>query len=73
MKKKYQKIFYDTLRIRLIELEIANRYKQQKMRCPVHLSIGQEAVPVGIASNLNYNDKNNKLLVIVSCRIASLK
>ncbi len=57
MKKKYQKIFYDTLRIRLIELEIANRYKQQKMRCPVHLSIGQEAVPVGIASNLNFNDK----------------
>ena len=57
MKKNYKKIFFDTLRIRLIELEIAKRYSQQKMRCPVHLSIGQEAVPVGISSNLNSNDK----------------
>lgn len=57
MKKNYKKIFFDTLRIRLIELEIANRYSQQKMRCPVHLSIGQEAVPVGISSNLNRDDK----------------
>ncbi len=57
MKKKYKKIFYDTLRIRLIESEIANRYNLQKMRCPVHLSIGQEAVPVGISSNLKTNDK----------------
>ena len=57
MKKNYKKIFFDTLRIRLIELEIANRYSQQKMRCPVHLSIGQEAVPVGISSNLNGDDK----------------
>ena len=57
MKINYKKIFFDTLRVRLIELEIANRYNQQKMRCPIHLSIGQEAVPIGISSNLNSSDK----------------
>ncbi len=30
--------------IRQVELEIVNRYKEGKMRCPVHLSIGQEIV-----------------------------
>lgn len=41
----------------MIEQEIANRYKEQKMRCPVHLSIGQEAAAVGVASALNKTDK----------------
>jgi len=31
------------LRIRMVEEEIAARYSEQEMRCPVHLSIGQEA------------------------------
>ena len=31
------------LRIRMVEEEIAARYPEQQMRCPVHLSIGQEA------------------------------
>ena len=31
-------------RIREIELKIANKYRNQKMRCPVHLSVGQEIV-----------------------------
>lgn len=31
------------LRIRMVEEEIATRYSEQEMRCPVHLSIGQEA------------------------------
>lgn len=31
------------LRIRMVEEEIARRYPEQEMRCPVHLSIGQEA------------------------------
>ena len=31
------------LRIRMVEEEIAARYQEQQMRCPVHLSIGQEA------------------------------
>ena len=32
------------LLIRLLEEEIAKRYSQWKMRCPIHLSVGQEMV-----------------------------
>ncbi len=35
--------------IRLVEEEIAERYNQGQMRCPVHLSIGQEGVPAGFS------------------------
>lgn len=41
-------LYREMLRIRLIEEAIANRYLEQKMRCPVHLSIGQEAIAVGV-------------------------
>ena len=44
------------LRIRNIEFAISERYSEQEMRCPVHLSIGQEAVPVGISANLSKKD-----------------
>ncbi len=43
--------------IRAVEDEIAFRYyKDQLMRCPVHLSIGQEAAAVGVCENLKRND-----------------
>ena len=45
------------LRIRLIEEEIANRYSAQEMRCPVHLSIGQEATAVGACAALRTDDQ----------------
>ena len=48
---------HDMLRIRLIEEEIATRYAEEKMRCPVHLSIGQEAVPVGVSAALRRDDQ----------------
>jgi len=35
-------LFRQMLRIRMVEEAIADRYKEQEMRCPVHLSIGQE-------------------------------
>lgn len=38
-----QRLLRDMLRIRAVEEAIAERYAEQKMRCPVHLSIGQEA------------------------------
>ena len=41
------KLFASMLRIRLVEESIANKYSEQKMRCPTHLSIGQEAIAVG--------------------------
>ena len=53
----FKKLYFELLRIRMIELEISKRYKEQKMRCPIHLSVGQEAVPVGVCGNLTKNDK----------------
>jgi TPP-dependent pyruvate/acetoin dehydrogenase alpha subunit len=45
------------LTIRLIEEELAERYKEQEMRCPMHLCIGQEAIAVGVCENLAITDK----------------
>ncbi len=44
------------LKIRLVEEEISKRYHQQRMRCPTHLSIGQEAVPAALSVNLLQTD-----------------
>ena len=44
--------FTSMLRIRLVEEAIADRYAEQEMRCPVHLSIGQEASAVGVCAPL---------------------
>ena len=49
-------LLYQMLRIRLIEEAIAERYPEQKMRTPTHLSIGQEAVPAAISQCLNKTD-----------------
>lgn len=49
-------LFREMLRIRKIEEAIADRYSQQKMRCPVHLSIGQEAVAVGVCKAALHSD-----------------
>lgn len=44
------------LRIRLVEEKIAELYPEQMMRCPVHLSVGQEAVAVGVCAALMPDD-----------------
>jgi len=44
------------MRIRHVEEEIARRYPEGKMRCPTHLSIGQEAVAAGVGACLNSDD-----------------
>lgn len=49
-------LYYEMLRIRLIEEAIAAKYSEQEMRCPVHLSIGQEAVAVGVSATLKETD-----------------
>ncbi len=51
-----KKLLYEMLYIRLVEEEIARIYPEQEMRCPVHLSIGQEAIAVGICANLSRDD-----------------
>ena len=45
------------LRIRRVEEKISELYKEGHIKAPVHLSIGQEAVAVGVMSALNKEDK----------------
>ena len=52
-----KEFYYEMLRIRRIEEAIAHLYPEQKMRCPVHLSIGQEAVAVGVCQALEKSDR----------------
>jgi TPP-dependent pyruvate/acetoin dehydrogenase alpha subunit len=44
MQKTILDLYKKAYRIRAVEKEISRRYSEEKMRCPVHLSIGQEAV-----------------------------
>ena len=44
------------IKVRMVEEAIANSYHLGKMRCPTHLSIGQEAVPSVLSSFLNEKD-----------------
>ena len=57
MKKKLNERFYKSLyRIRHVEEEIARVYPTDKIKSPVHLSIGQEAVSVGVCETLEPHD-----------------
>lgn len=56
-REKRLKLYHELLRIRIVEETISKKYPEGKMRCPVHLSIGQEAPPVGICSNLKKTDQ----------------
>ena len=49
-------IFKMMLKIRLAEETIAERYSEQKMRCPTHLCIGQEAVSSAVGHALKKSD-----------------
>mgnify|MGYP006080352713 CR=1 FL=1 len=55
-KNKEEKLFYDALRIRLVEEKIIELYPYDKIQSPVHLSIGQEAVAVSLCSEIKVND-----------------
>jgi len=59
----YEELFYKALRIRLVEERIAELYPSDKIQSPVHLSIGQEAVAVGVCQSLRRTD-----LLFCSCR-----
>ncbi|SME99036.1 pyruvate dehydrogenase E1 component alpha subunit [Tistlia consotensis] len=45
------------LYVRLVEEKIVALYPEQQMRCPVHLSIGQEAPAAGVAAALRPGDQ----------------
>lgn len=49
-------LYRDLFRIRQVEETIAEHYPAQEMRCPVHLSIGQEAIAVGVCRALERSD-----------------
>ena len=51
-----RKLYQSMRRIRLVEEMIAERYSDQKMHCPTHLSIGQEAVASGVGLALKRSD-----------------
>ena len=44
-KNNLKEILYKMLLIRETDFEISKRYNQNQMRCPTHLSVGQECVP----------------------------
>ncbi len=44
------------VRIRVAEERISELYREQEMRCPTHLAIGQEAVPAGVSAALEPQD-----------------
>ena len=51
-----EKIYKKFIEIRFLELEISKRYSEGKMRCPVHLSVGQEIVPSILSLFVKKND-----------------
>ena len=51
-----RRLLFEMLRIRMVDESIAERYREQQMRCPVHLSVGQEAVAVGVCAALEPAD-----------------
>lgn len=52
----YDRLFHAALRIRLVEERIIDLYPSDKIQSPVHLSIGQEAVAVGVCESLELSD-----------------
>jgi pyruvate dehydrogenase E1 component alpha subunit len=52
----YKNIWHNLVLIRNTELKIEALYPQDQMKTPVHLSLGQEAVAVGVCANLRQDD-----------------
>ncbi len=48
--------YRDLYRIRRVEQEIARVYPTDKVKSPIHLSIGQEAIPVAVCHSLKPDD-----------------
>jgi pyruvate dehydrogenase E1 component alpha subunit len=44
------------LKVRKVQLKIAELYHEDEMKTPVHLCLGQEAVAAGVCAHLNAND-----------------
>lgn len=51
-----RQLLFQMKRIRFVEEQIAARYAEGKMRCPTHLSVGQEAVAGAVGLALRKDD-----------------
>ena len=56
-KNELKRLYYDMWRIRRMELSADRLYKERKVRGFCHLSVGQEAVAVGIENAITRDDK----------------
>lgn len=54
--EKLLALYMRMARIRVVEECVAKAYLRQKMRCPVHLCVGQEAIAVGACEALRPDD-----------------
>jgi len=54
--RMYERLYRSLYRIRRVEEEVARIYPSDKIKSPVHLSIGQEAVAVGVCEALRPED-----------------
>jgi TPP-dependent pyruvate/acetoin dehydrogenase alpha subunit len=54
--EQIERLYRQLYRIRRVEEEIVRIYPSDKIKSPVHLSIGQEAVAVGVCDNLRPSD-----------------
>jgi TPP-dependent pyruvate/acetoin dehydrogenase alpha subunit len=52
----YERLYRSLYRIRRVEEEIARAYPSDRIKSPVHLSIGQEAASVGVCEALRHDD-----------------
>lgn len=52
----YERLYRSLYRIRRVEEEVARIYPSDKIKSPIHLSIGQEAVAVGVCEALSPQD-----------------
>ncbi|MFH1957671.1 MAG: thiamine pyrophosphate-dependent dehydrogenase E1 component subunit alpha [bacterium] len=52
----FVEIYRRMLKIRMVQQRIEKEYPKDEMKTPVHLCIGQEAIPVGVCINLKKDD-----------------
>ena len=71
--EEYKSLFYQSLRIRLVEEKIIELYPSDLIQSPVHLSIGQEAIAVGICQNLKMFGTLGPVLLTLTCSAMALE
>ena len=54
---KLKKLYIEMLKIRMVELKLADLAKKKIINTPIHLSVGQESIAVAISENLSKNDQ----------------